>query len=124
MAAALLKKVLNTAALLTLMAGAGAAFAHAHLEQSTPAADSTVNTADQLRLVFTEGVEQAFTKVVVTHDQAPVALSSIKTEPANKKVLIVTPAKPLPAGTYHVKWNAVSVDTHKSAGDYSFTVSN
>ena len=124
MAAALLKKVLNTAALLTLMAGAGAAFAHAHLEQSTPAADSTVNTADQLRLVFTEGVEQAFTKVVVTHDQAPVALSSIKTEPVNKKVLIVTPAKPLPAGTYHVKWNAVSVDTHKSAGDYSFTVSN
>ena len=124
MAAALLKKVLNTAALLTLMAGASAAFAHAHLEQSTPAADSTVNTADQLRLVFTEGVEQAFTKVVVTHDQAPVALSSIKTEPGNKKVLIVTPAKPLPVGTYHVKWNAVSVDTHKSAGDYSFTVSN
>ena len=28
------------------------------------------------------------------------------------------------AGTYNVKWNAVSVDTHKSAGDYSFTVSN
>ena len=124
MAAALLKKVLNTAALLTLMAGASAAFAHAHLEQSTPAADSTVNSADQLRLVFTEGVEQAFTKVVVTHDQAPVAVSSIKTEPAKMKVLFVTPARPLPAGTYHVKWNAVSVDTHKSAGDYSFTVSN
>ena len=35
-----------------------------------------------------------------------------------------TPAQPLPAGTYQVKWNAVSVDTHKSAGDYSFTVSN
>ena len=124
MSAALLKKLLYTAALLTLMAGASAAFAHAHLESSTPAAASTVNSASELRLVFTEGVEQAFTKVVISHDQTPVAVSSIKTEPANKKVLIVTPAQPLPAGTYQVKWNAVSVDTHKSAGDYSFTVSN
>lgn len=124
MSAAFLKKILNTAALLTLMAGASAAFAHAHLEQSSPAADSTVSNVKELRLVFTEGVEQAFTKVVLTHDQAPVAVSSIKTEPANKKILIVTPAQPLPAGTYNVKWNAVSVDTHKSTGDYSFTVSN
>ena len=124
MSAAFLKKILNTAALLTLMAGASAAFAHAHLEQSTPAADSTVSNVKELRLAFTEGVEQAFTKVVLTHDQAPVAVSSIKTEPANKKILIVTPAQPLPAGTYNEKWNAVSVDTHKSTGDYSFTVSN
>ena len=124
MAAALMKKVLNTAALLTLMAGASAAFAHAHLEQATPAADSTVNSVNELRLVFSEGVEQAFTQVVISHDQAPVPESSIKTEPGNKKTLIVTPAQPLPAGTYNVKWNAVSVDTHKSAGDYSFTVSN
>ena len=124
MAAAFLKKVLNTAALLTLMTGAGAAFAQAHLEQATPAADSTVNSVNELRLVFSEGVEQAFTQVVISHDQAPVPVSSIKTEPGNKKTLIVTPAQPLPAGTYNVKWNAVSVDTHKSAGDYSFTVRN
>ncbi len=124
MAAARLKKVFNTAALLALMASASAAFAHAHLESSTPAAGSTVASADELRLVFTEGVEQAFTKVVISHDQTPVAVSSLKTEPGNQKVLIVTPAHPLPAGTYQVKWNAVSVDTHKSAGDYSFTVSH
>ena len=124
MAAARLKKVFNTAALLALMPSASAAFAHAHLESSTPAAGSTVASADELRLVFTEGVEQAFTKVVISHDQTPVAVSSLKTEPGNQKVLIVTPAQPLPAGTYQVKWNAVSVDTHKSAGDYSFTVSH
>ena len=124
MAAARLKKVFNTAALLALMASASAAFAHAHLDSSTPAAGSTVASADELRLVFTEGVEQAFTKVVISHDQTPVAVSSLKTEPGNQKVLIVTPAQPLPAGTDQVKWNAVSVDTHKSAGDYSFTVSH
>ncbi len=123
MAAAFLKKVLNTAALLTLMTGAGAAFAHAHLEQATPAADSTVNSVNELRLVFSEGVEQAFTQVVISHDQAPVPVSSIKTEPGNKKTLIVTPAQPLPAGFFNVNWYAVSVDTHNSAVVLSFSVS-
>lgn len=124
MSVALLKKIFNTAALLTLMASAGSAFAHAHLEQSTPAADSTVNSASELRLVFSEGIEQAFTKVAVSRDHSQVKVSSIKTEPGDKKVLIVTPAEPLSAGKYNVEWNAVSVDTHKSQGSYSFTVSH
>lgn len=124
MSAAFLKKILNASALVALMAGASTAFAHAHLEQATPAADSSASDVKVLRLQFSEGVEQAFTKVAVSHDGAPVALSSVKTEPADKKVLIVTPEQHLAAGQYEVKWNAVSVDTHKSNGEYSFTVSN
>ncbi|MCW2102314.1 MULTISPECIES: copper homeostasis periplasmic binding protein CopC [Pseudomonas] len=124
MSAAFLKKILNASALVALMAGASTAFAHAHLEQATPAADSSASDVKVLRLQFSEGVEQAFTKVAVSHDGAPVALSSVKTEPADKKVLIVMPEQPLAAGQYEVKWNAVSVDTHKSNGEYSFTVSN
>ncbi|MGE8348834.1 copper homeostasis periplasmic binding protein CopC [Pseudomonas helleri] len=124
MSAAFLKKILNASALVALMAGASTAFAHAHLEQATPAADSSASDVKVLRLQFSEGVEQAFSKVAVSHDGAPVALSSVKTEPADKKVLIVTPEQPLASGQYEVKWNAVSVDTHKSNGEYSFTVSN
>ncbi|MCU1725446.1 copper homeostasis periplasmic binding protein CopC [Pseudomonas sp. 7P_10.2_Bac1] len=124
MSAAFLKKILNTTALVALMASAGAAFAHAHLQQATPAADSSASDVKELRLQFSEGVEQAFTKVALTHDGAPVALSSVKTEPADKKVLVVTPEQPLVAGQYEVKWNAVSVDTHKTEGTYSFKVSN
>ena len=124
MSAAFLKKILNASALVALMAGASTAFAHAHLEQVTPAADSSASDVKVLRLQFSEGVEQAFSKVAVSHDGAPVALSSVKTEPADKKVLIVTPEQPLASGQYEVKWNAVSVDTHKSNGEYSFTVSN
>lgn len=124
MSAAFLKKILNTTALVALMASAGAAFAHAHLQQATPAADSSASDVKELRLQFSEGVEQAFTKVALTRDGAPVALSSVKTEPADKKVLVVTPEQPLAAGQYEVKWNAVSVDTHKTEGTYSFKVSN
>jgi len=29
---------------------------------------------------------------------------------------------PLPAGTYRVKWHVVSVDTHRTQGDFKFTV--
>jgi len=28
----------------------------------------------------------------------------------------------LPAGKYHVYWVAVSVDTHRTEGDFSFTI--
>jgi hypothetical protein len=28
----------------------------------------------------------------------------------------------LPAGKYHVFWVAISVDTHRTEGDFSFTV--
>lgn len=124
MSTARLKKVLNTAALLALMSSASAAFAHTHLQQSTPAADSTVTSANELRLEFSEGIEASFTKVKLSHDGADVAVSSIKTEPGNKKVLIVTPAQALPVGKYNVDWKAVSVDTHKSNGQYGFTVGN
>lgn len=118
-----LKGVFKTAALLTLMAGAGSAFAHAHLEHSTPAADSTVTQAKELRLQFSEGVEQAFSKVELIHENTPIKVRSVATDVDDKKVLVVTPAAPLEPGSYTVKWNAVSVDTHKSKGQYTFTVS-
>ena len=89
---------------------------------SAPAADSVVTSPQALRLVFSEGVEASFTQVSLSRDGAPVALNGLATEGADKKTLVVTPAAPLAAGTYKVDWHAVSVDTHKSAGSYSFKV--
>jgi methionine-rich copper-binding protein CopC len=97
-------------------------FAHTHLKSETPAAGSTVSAPKDLRLVFSEGVEAKFTKVSITADGAVVAVKSIETAPGDQKTLIVTPEKPLTAGKYKVEWHAVSVDTHKSDGDYGFTV--
>ncbi len=36
----------------------------------------------------------------------------------------MTPATALQAGDYQVNWHAVSVDTHKSEGNYGFKVSH
>lgn len=72
--------------------------------------------------MFSEGVEAKFTKVTITGDGSAVAVKSIETAPGNQKTLIVTPEKPLATGMYKIKWHAVSVDTHKSGGNYGFTV--
>ena len=118
----LLKKALCTAALLGSLLATSAVFAHAHLKSETPAADSTVSAPTELRLVFSEGVEAAFTKVTISKDGATVAVKNLATEGSDKKTLVVTPAAPLSAGAYKVEWHAVSVDTHKSEGAYSFKV--
>lgn len=49
-------------------------------------------------------------------------INRIRANPVNKGVGQNCPAAPLAAGTYKVVWNAVSVDTHKSNGEYSFKV--
>ncbi|MFJ2362543.1 copper homeostasis periplasmic binding protein CopC [Pseudomonas sp. NPDC087697] len=118
-----LKKTLTAVALLGSLFAASSVFAHAHLKSSTPAADSSVAAPAELRLVFSEGVEASFTKVDISKNGVAVAVKSIATESADKKTLVVTPAAPLTAGEYKVEWHAVSVDTHKSAGNYSFKVS-
>ncbi len=117
-----LKKLLSGAALLLGCALSPLVFAHAHLTSAIPAADATVSAPAELSLVFTEGVEQSFTKVELSQDGKDVLVKSIATQGADKKTLIVTPAAPLAPGQYTVKWHAVSVDTHKSEGSYSFKV--
>ncbi|WP_223557190.1 copper homeostasis periplasmic binding protein CopC [Pseudomonas sp. BF-R-01] len=118
----LFKKTLTAVALLGSLLAASSVFAHAHLKSQTPAADSTVSAPSELRLVFSEGVEAAFTKVTISKDGANVEVKSLATEGSDKKTLVVTPAAPLAAGAYKVEWHAVSVDTHKSEGAYSFKV--
>lgn len=118
----LFKKTLTTVALLGSLLAASSVFAHAHLKEQTPAADSTVTAPSELRLVFSEGVEATFTKVTISKDGTNVPVKSLATEGSDKKTLIVTPTAPLAAGAYKVEWHAVSVDTHKSEGAYSFRV--
>jgi methionine-rich copper-binding protein CopC len=128
MSAQRFKHTLTALAFLASLTAAVNASAHAHLESQLPAADSTVSSPKELRLQFSEGVEEKFTKVSITSTAASgktmvEPVPEIATDRANKKTLIVTPATPLAAGEYKVEWHAVSVDTHKSEGSYSFTVS-
>jgi methionine-rich copper-binding protein CopC len=126
MSAHRVKQALSCLSLLACLT-TSSAFAHAHLESQLPAADSEVTSPKELRLNFSEGVEEKFTKVAISLDGPGdsieiIQTQSVVTDPANKKALIVVPAVPLAPGTYKVEWHAVSVDTHKSEGVYRFKV--
>lgn len=118
------KKALTAVALIASLTSISNVFAHAHLKSETPAADSSVTGLKELRLNFSEGVEAKFTQVTITDDGKPVAVKSIETDPNDKKLLIVTPEQPLKPGSYKVEWHAVSVDTHKSEGNYTFKITD
>ncbi len=115
-----IRTALTLASLMASLSFMGTVSAHAHLNAEIPAAESTASGLKDLRLNFSEGVEARFTKVTITRDGNPVAVKNIETDPSDKKLLIVTPEQPLSAGEYKVEWHAVSVDTHKSEGDYTF----
>ncbi len=119
-----IKSTLTAALLVASLAAVGNVYAHAHLKSETPAADSTSKGQKDLRLTFSEAVEAQFTKVTVTNGGKAVSVKSIATDPADQKVLIVTPEQPLTSGEYKLEWHAVSADTHKTDGSYSFKIAD
>jgi methionine-rich copper-binding protein CopC len=106
-----------------LLLAAPAALAHAFLSRSSPAVGSTVHQPpSELRLWFTEELEGAFSTAEVTDagDRSVVA-GPVQVDPGNHQLMIV-PLKPLTSGRYHVKWHALSVDTHTTTGTFTFEV--
>ena len=109
--------VLAAAASLTL---ATQAHGHAKLVGSTPVADTTTTAPKQVTLTFNEKVQPKFTGFELTMGGAPVALKT--TVAKDRMTLVGAPARPFTPGVYQVKWHAVTADTHRMQGAYSFTV--
>ena len=107
-----------------LMAFSSLAAAHAHLQSSAPAAKAQVTTSpDALTLNFSEDIEAAFSGVTLLDSASkPVAIDKARVESRQKKRLIIGLSQPLKAGSYQVNWHVLSVDGHKTAGSYRFSV--
>lgn len=115
--------LLRLAVSLGFAVAATAAFAHARFQKATPPVGGTVASASEIRLEFSEGVEPRFSGLTLTDSNGAAApLGQPKTDPENKSVLIVPIKVSLPPGLYTVRWHAVSVDTHRTQGEFSFTV--
>ncbi len=112
--------VLLVSALLTTPA----VFAHAHLKHQYPAADAEVAAAPQaLTLNFSEGIEANFSGLTVTGPaQAIIDTGNAKRNEKDPTQLIVPLNQPLIPGQYTVDWHVVSVDGHKTQGQYHFSV--
>ncbi len=101
-----------------------AALAHAKLTVATPAADSVVAASPkELRMTFNEGLIAKFSSVEVkSQDGQKIETGTAAADPADKKQMVVPLPAALADGIYSVKWHAVTDDTHRVEGTYSFTV--
>jgi methionine-rich copper-binding protein CopC len=112
------------AAVLSLSFAGTAAFAHAFLDRAIPAVGSTVSGApSELRLAFSQGLVAAFAGVrIATAEGAQVSAGKPTLDAADPTVLHVRLGQALKPGAYKVTWHVVSVDTHRTEGSYTFTV--
>jgi copper resistance protein C len=105
---------------LSLLLGTEGACAHAHLAGAVPRVDSTVTPAPrEVSLSFTEGLESTFSTVEV-RDAQDARVDEGEAQVSGRTMRIGL--KALPPGTYKVYWKALSVDTHKTDGTFTFRV--
>jgi copper resistance protein C len=110
---------LATTVFLAFMA-AQAAYAHAFLDHAEPRVGSSVPSAPkEVVLVFSQKVEAAFSSVEVSDaNGARVDQGKPQISTTTMRVSL----KPLPPGTYKVRWQVLSVDTHSTEGNFTFQV--
>ena len=103
---------------------ATAASAHPKLTVANPSADAVVATSPkELRMTFNEGLVPKFSGVELKTDKGQkIETGQAAADPADKKQLVIPLPTVLADGTYNVVWHAVSEDTHRVNGSYSFTV--
>lgn len=104
------------------------AMAHPKLWSAVPAAGDMERGAPptkEIRLNFSEGIIAKFSGLELRDESGKLIATGTPTiDPKDKKQLVVPVDTPLVAGKYRVIWHAVSEDTHRVTGEYSFTVRN
>jgi hypothetical protein len=100
-----------------------AALSHAFLSEAAPLVGGTVPASPkEIRLTFTEAIEPRFSGIdLATDDGRAIRTGPALIDPGNDKQLVIL-LPPLTPGRYRVHWHVVSVDTHRTEGEYSFTV--
>ncbi len=118
-----MRKTFSLLIVLSGLAVASPAWAHAHLVTADPPVGGSVAGTDTLHLTFSEGIEVAFSKVeVAMEDGTDLGSTKIALDPADAKIVVVKLATKLGPGGYKVHWHVVSVDTHHTEGTFVFTV--
>jgi methionine-rich copper-binding protein CopC len=105
------------------VASSPAAVAHAFLDHALPAVGSQVRGVPaSVTLWFTQELEPAFSTIKVLDAQGrEVDRADKSVDPRDRTVLRVS-LSPLAPGMYRVVWRVLSVDTHVTEGDFTFTV--
>jgi methionine-rich copper-binding protein CopC len=114
-------RILNlaTTALLAFLVST-ATHAHAFLDHAEPRVGSTVSAAPkEVVLFFSQNLEPAFSTIEVSD------ASGARVDQGKPKVSATTMrvgVKQMPPGTYRVRWQVLSTDTHTTEGSFTFQV--
>jgi methionine-rich copper-binding protein CopC len=113
---------LRNALVIVALLAAPEAHAHAFLVKTHPAVGSVTTRPGMLSLEFSEAIELSFSGAdVLNASGSAIMTEQFRFADDGHKVLVA--ALPvLPPGAYHVRWHVVSTDTHRTEGDFSFTV--
>jgi copper resistance protein C len=110
---------LSAAVLALSLAGTTTAHAHAQLDHASPAVGSTVSTSPgQVTLYFTQSLEPKFSGADVRRSSG----ARVDSGSSVSGNTIHVHVKGLGPGAYTVNWHALSVDTHKTQGSFTFRV--
>jgi methionine-rich copper-binding protein CopC len=120
------RNTIAVAALAALAMGAFATLADAHpkLKSVIPAADvSSKVSPREIKLNFSEGVIAKFSGLELKNEAGKTITTGVPVnDPGDRRQIVVPLPAPLTAGRYRVTWHAVSQDTHRVKGEYSFGV--
>ena len=105
---------------LGLVCGGTLAQAHAYLDHASPLVGSVGTAPSEVRLWFTQALEPRFSAAQLRSSTGAV-VGSGAVDPANPKEMVIR-VRALPPGKYKVKWKILSVDTHRTEGDFGFEV--
>jgi methionine-rich copper-binding protein CopC len=97
--------------------------AHAYPDHADPKVGSTIAAAPtQVRIWFDSDLEPFFSTIVVQDAGGrKVDKGDGHVDPSDPTLLEVS-LPPVPPGTYRVIWNVVARDTHRTMGNFVFTV--
>ena len=116
--------ILKTIASFAFSLAATAAFAHAQLQKAVPAVGGVAaGSPKEIRLKFSEGVEPRFSTIgLAAQDGVAQPIDKVALDPTDASTLVAKIEQPLKPGVYKVTWRAVSVNSHKTQGVFTFTV--
>lgn len=103
---------------------ATAASPHAMLDHASPRVGSNNSSAPrEVVLWFTEAIEPLFSNIEVRDDKGA-RVDAGKASRGGDGTQLRVSLKALKPGTYRVQWRVLSVDTHRTQGDFTFSVGN
>ncbi len=87
-----------------------------------PPASVQATAPKEVVIWFTEALEAKFSTIEVRDGKGAAMQAGAATLAPDNTAQLRVPLKALPPGTYKVIWRVLSVDTHRSKGEFSFKV--